>query len=194
MTASHQATASVDPVSVLPTLTLAFSADPGVRWLFPQTERYHAAFADLIRLAAKDGFAAGTVDVVYDGAGAAVWAPPGSVPDDEGYAELFTRHVDPTRQADVFAWGGQVGAHHPTEPHWYLVAIGVDPHWQGQGFGSTLLRRGLERCDREGLPAYLESASPRNRALYERHGFEVTDEIQVADSPPVWTMLRQPAA
>ncbi len=48
------------------------------------------------------------------------------------------------------------------------------------------------RADVDTLPAYLEASSPRNRALYERHGFEVTGEIQVADSPPLWPMLRRP--
>jgi hypothetical protein len=49
---------------------------------------------------------------------------------------------------------------------------------------------GLARADRDGLPAYLEASAPRNRALYERHGFEVVGEIQAGDSPPLWPMLR----
>lgn len=51
----------------------------------------------------------------------------------------------------------------------------------------------LERCDREGLPAYLEASSARNRALYLRHGFEVVEEVHLpADGPPVWLMWRNP--
>jgi hypothetical protein len=51
----------------------------------------------------------------------------------------------------------------------------------------------LSRCDAEGVPAYLEASSPRNRALYERHGFEVTQEFRVgADAPPIWGMWRDP--
>lgn len=191
MTATQPA-ATVDPGTAIPTLLLAFSADPVIRWLLPGTERYHAALGDFVLLAAGDAFGPRTVDVAYGGAGVAVWARPGTVTDDNGYAELFTRHVDPTRQADVIAWGEQLGSHQPAEPHWHLVALGVDPHRQGQGFGTTLLRRGLERCDRDGLPAYLLSGNPRNRPLYERHGFEVVDEVQVADAPPLWPMLREP--
>ena len=37
----------------------------------------------------------------------------------------------------------------------------------------------LERCDDERLPAYLETTSPRNRALYQRHGFEITGQFSV---------------
>jgi hypothetical protein len=29
----------------------------------------------------------------------------------------------------------------------------------------------LARCDREGMRAYLDATSQRNRRLYERHGF-----------------------
>jgi hypothetical protein len=50
----------------------------------------------------------------------------------------------------------------------------------------------VTRCDEEGMPAYLESSNPTNVPLYERHGFEVITEIQVADSPVVYPMLRTP--
>lgn len=83
-------------------------------------------------------------------------------------------------------------AEHPHDPHYYLPAIGVDPRWQGQGHGTALLEPVLERCDRERLPAYLESTNPRNLPLYERHGFQVTQEVTVGDSPPYWRMWREP--
>jgi ribosomal protein S18 acetylase RimI-like enzyme len=190
MTVTDPTTTRIEPDRVIPTLVLAFSADPVARWLFPETGRYHAAFGELVGLAAGDALAAGSIDVAHDGAGVAVWVPPGVEPDADGYVDLFGRHIDPARQGDVFTWGAELGVHHPPEPHWYLAYLGVDPHWQGQGFGSTLLRKGLARCDRDGLPAYLEIGNPRNRGLYERHGFEVTAEVQVADAPPVWPMLR----
>jgi ribosomal protein S18 acetylase RimI-like enzyme len=48
----------------------------------------------------------------------------------------------------------------------------------------------LQRCDREHLPAYLESSNPANIGLYQRHGFEITGTIQAESSPPVTPMLR----
>jgi ribosomal protein S18 acetylase RimI-like enzyme len=83
---------------------------------------------------------------------------------------------------------------HPREPeHWYLPFIGVDPDWQGRGIGTALLSPVLERCDRDGLPAYLEASTERNRACYERNGFEVVEEYRVADDgPPGWRMWREP--
>jgi ribosomal protein S18 acetylase RimI-like enzyme len=109
---------------------------------------------------------------------------------EEEFGALIHAGIDPDRHADAFALLEQVQVHHPTVAHWYLPFIGVDPTSQGRGLGSALLRRGLERCDADHLPAYLEASSPRNRALYERHGFAVTGEIRAGDSPPLWPMWR----
>jgi GNAT superfamily N-acetyltransferase len=85
---------------------------------------------------------------------------------------------------------GQMAEFHPQEPHWYLPLIGVDTTKQGQGYGSALLVHALARCDEDGLPAYLEASSPRNKVLYARHGFEEIGVIQAGSSPPMWPMLR----
>lgn len=62
----------------------------------------------------------------------------------------------------------------------------------GRGVGSALMRPVLETCDRDGVPAYLEATSERNKRLYLRHGFEVTDEIRLPDGPTLWRMWRAP--
>jgi GNAT superfamily N-acetyltransferase len=81
---------------------------------------------------------------------------------------------------------------HIREPHYYFAYVGVSPEAQGQGLGTALMRPTLDRCDEEGLPAYLEASSERNAALYERLGFELTDELRFAGSPPLRLMLRPP--
>ncbi len=186
----------IDPVDVMPTLLVAFADDPPIRWLYPDDDTYEQAFPELVLLSAGAGFDAGTVDVAEGGTAVAVWAPPGDEADPEevgaAWFAHFQAHIDPARLGDVFTWAEQVGRLHPTRRHWYLAQIAVTPGQQGRGHGTALLRSGLERCDRDGLPAYLESSDPRNRALYERHGFEVIDEVQFADSPPIWPMLRPP--
>jgi hypothetical protein len=50
----------------------------------------------------------------------------------------------------------------------------------------------LEACDRNRVPAYLEATSERNKQLYLRHGFDVTDEIPLPDGPMMWPMWRSP--
>jgi ribosomal protein S18 acetylase RimI-like enzyme len=83
-----------------------------------------------------------------------------------------------------------MGRYHPREPHWYLPLIGVDPACQGRGCGAALMRHALSRCDRDGAPAYLESTNPRNRPLYERHGFERSDRSD-RHVAPIVPMLRR---
>jgi GNAT superfamily N-acetyltransferase len=84
---------------------------------------------------------------------------------------------------------------HPREPHYYLAFIGAEPEWQGHGLGSAVLSPVLRRCDDERMPAFLEASTPRNRALYERHGFAVTEEFRLGDgAPPQWRMWRTPTA
>src|SRR5207253_2372458 len=51
---------------------------------------------------------------------------------------------------------------HPTEPHYYLEFLGTRRDRQGKGTGTAVMQPMLERCDAEGLPAYLESSNPRN--------------------------------
>jgi len=66
----------------------------------------------------------------------------------------------------------------------------VDPAHQGRGYGDALMSYALRRCDRDHLPAYLESTNPRNVSLYRRHGFEPLGSIQVGSSPTMVPMFR----
>jgi len=100
--------------------------------------------------------------------------------------------VSGSKRDDVFALMAEMGRYHPSEPHWYLPLIGVDPSYHRRGMGTGLMRRGLERCNREGMPAYLEASSNASRRLYERFGFQVLGTIQAAASPPLYPMVRQP--
>src|SRR5205807_200526 len=109
--------------------------------------------------------------------GGALWMPPGTWHVGLGTqlrlmpATIGVLRGDTTRLLRALSF---IERRHPRSPgHWYLPAIGVASAWQGRGFGAALLAPVLGRCDREGTPAYLEASTPRNRALYERHGFEV---------------------
>ena len=50
---------------------------------------------------------------------------------------------------------------------------------------------GLSVCDRDGVPAYLDSTHPRNIPFYERFGFERVRTIQIGHTP-VYPILRRP--
>lgn len=82
---------------------------------------------------------------------------------------------------------------HPTEEHYYLEALGTRQDMQSKGVGSAVIGHMLDRCDEEGMPAYLESSNPRNVPFYGRHGFKVTGEISVGKgAPTVTAMWRDP--
>ena len=82
---------------------------------------------------------------------------------------------------------------HPKEPeHWYLALLGTDPSHQGSGIGSALIAGVLERCDEQGIGAYLESSKEENVPFYARHGFDVVAELQMGDGPTMWRMWRDP--
>jgi hypothetical protein len=52
----------------------------------------------------------------------------------------------------------------------------------------------LERCDRDGIGAYLESSKPRNLDFYARFGFRSTGELSLPYGPKMWPMWREPNA
>ena len=82
---------------------------------------------------------------------------------------------------------------HPKEEHYYLEALGTRQDMQSKGVGSAVIRHMLDRCDAEGMPAYLESSNVRNVPFYARHGFETTGEIPVGKgAPTVTAMWREP--
>ena len=81
----------------------------------------------------------------------------------------------------------------PDTPHWYLAFIGTRTEARGRGIASNLIRAITEICDKEKLPAYLESSNPENVSLYERHGFSVTGEVTLKGGPTVPLMWREPS-
>ena len=176
------------------TLTTAFAGDAVTRWVLRDAHLYLTYWPQLIQAFAGAAFAGGTADSIDDHGGVALWLAPGVASDDEAMGALAVEAIPEAEQDEVFAFMGQMAEFHPQEPHWYLPLIGVDTTKQSRGYGSALLVHALARCDQDGLPAYLEASSPRNKSLYERHGFEEIGVIQAGSSPPMWPMLRRSRA
>jgi len=183
---------AADEARAIAALVMAFAADPAVRWLYPDAQQYLANFPAFARAFAGKAFECGTVDELEGYSAAALWLPPNVQPNEVAVMDVLQRSVSEARLPEVFSVFEQMGAFHPTEPHWYLPMIGVDPSEQGRGCGSAVLRKGLVRCDADGLPAYLEATSLRSLSLYERFGFKAVGRIQTKTSPPIIPMLRQP--
>ena len=169
----------------------AFAVDPVARWMYRDQQRYLMYFGRFIRAFAGTAFSTGTAWCFESNLGAALWLPPGVKSDADADASILGESVPRDLTADVNGMFAEMTAYHPHHPHWYLATIGVEPHLHGKGYGSRLLIETLRRCDREHMPAYLESSNPANTALYQRFGFEVLGDIRVGHSPPMVPMLRR---
>ena len=128
-----------------------------------------------------------------DTVGAALWFPPGTLRMGRRvrFAELgslLPEGADSLRRGA--RWEELLVQHHPREPHWYLQTLAVSPSQQRRGAGTALIEPGLDRADAERMPAFLETQRESNIPYYRRFGFELTEEISLPDSPPVWLMWR----
>ncbi len=181
------------------TLAAAFADDPVWRYLAPSSTRAwdrHAARLFAADLANRTRH--GHVYVTDGMEAVAAWSPPDTwqatprtlLRETPAALLLFGR-----RLPRALRFLSAMDRHHPTQPHFYLAILGTAPEHQGQGFGHTVLRPVLDRCDREGLPAYLESSKEQNLAFYARHGFVESEPLVVLrGAPPVWPMWREPAS
>lgn len=74
----------------------------------------------------------------------------------------------------------------------YLMIIGVDPEYQGKGYGKKLLAALLAESEQKKLPIYLETATQRNVSMYEKIGFKVIGKVvHPVINLPQWQMLRE---
>jgi GNAT superfamily N-acetyltransferase len=176
------------------TLSEAFFNDPIFSWWIPEDQRRKEILPDFFRVIGEACLAGDEVYRSADGAAAAVWTPPGGQPTEEEMAELAPHLAEATGEyaGRLFEFLALMDDKHPKAPHFYLFLLGTRPGWQSQGIGSALLRAVLDGCDETATPAYLEASSEGNKRLYLRHGFEVTDELRLRDSPPLWCMWRPP--
>lgn len=195
-TATTRKVTRTDVLGVSRALARAFYDDPAVRHCLVddsrrlrRLERGFELFLNRIYLRHEEAY---TIDGL---AGGALWLPPGkwklgALEQLRLIPSMARVHGDALPR--VLRVLGFLERKHPHEPHSYLQFLGVEPESQGQGLGSALLRVALEGCDRDGKAAYLEASSERNRVLYERHGFEVVEEVRLpADGPPMWLMWRE---
>jgi len=204
-TLRHEAEAPVQATNadldeVIQTLTDAFAVDPHMDWFMRDDARREAARRSLFEfLIRRVGFGSARIDRPASGGAAAVWMPfewlnPTPLIDELRGLPTMLRITGLSRFGRVQAIRADMDRHHPTDRrHAYLWFLGVSPAAQGRGIGSALLRAANARLDADGLPAYLETGTTRNVALYQRHGYRVISEHKARpDAPNMWSMWREP--
>jgi len=175
----------------------AFWDDPMMAWIYPDPATRPEMARQFMRVALEIGHPHGHVYTAAGNGAAAIWSPPDvNIFDDAAIGQLFGLLGEQLgdRAAAIGEGLAKVGAEHPhDEPHFYLFVLGTARAHQSKGVGSTLMTEVLDRCDRQGLGAYLESSNIRNVPFYERHGFKVLNEVKLTDefiARPMWRDAR----
>jgi GNAT superfamily N-acetyltransferase len=180
------------------TLVDAFAEDPITCWMHPDPTTRPAKSAAFMRAMLEIGFPHGHVYTVGPHNDAvAIWCPPDvELFDDQAVSRLWPvlEEILDDRVEQVVSGLMQITAAHPRDrgPHFYLGELGTARSAQSRGLGSLLIGEVLDRCDRQGLGAYLESSNIRNVPFYERHGFEVLCEVEVSEACTARPMWRDP--
>lgn len=173
-------------------LTLAFSEDPFMRWLFEDPSVYRQWFPRFVHSYGGRAFETGTAVKTADGHGAALWLGPDETPKIAETSDLVEGVMPEPRLQELFRLGERLLEATPVEPYWHLTFIGVDPLYQNEGIGTALLKHGLERCDESDRVAYIESANPRNLSFFAENGFELVDVLRMDTGPTIYPMARPP--
>ena len=180
------------------TLVTAFMDDSMFGWVFPDPAARARGLRRLNRVPLEYGLRYGYVRQSDEGRCVAIWIPPGE-PMSPGrmvrsgmLAVPFRIGLGPlARFGGANGVMGKIHKRHMSGPHWELLIVGVDPALQGRGRGSALVRDGLARADKAGLPCYLNTNTPANLPFYERLGFTVLEQASLGKGgPPAWAMLR----
>lgn len=190
--------ATHDDVSgIADALAEAFDDDPVMRWLFgdtaPRPGRYLRAYLE--RETARH-LRHNEVYTLDGTPAAALWEPPGHwktpLMDIVRMTPLMLRGMG-NRTINALRGLNRIETAHAKHPeHYYLAVLGTKPEAQGGGLGSAALAPVLDRCDADGIGAYLESSKETNIPFYRRHGFEVLGEVAFPSGPSVWPMWREP--
>ncbi len=185
-------------------LARAFDDDPLTNFLLPDPVHRPRVLTSTFAAQIHDGLTHGEVLAAFDGdvpVATAVWMPPEAWPMSAGrQIRILASAMTPgVRALPAALRAGPrfvramsiVERLHPDRPQWYLSLLGTDPRYQGRGAASRILAPVLQRCDAQGLPAYLETGTTRNLAWYGRHRFVMLEELRpLKKGPPLWTMER----
>jgi GNAT superfamily N-acetyltransferase len=182
-------------------LALAFADDPLWVAIAPEAPARARLLGRLYRLVLAPAVDAGRVIAIgRPVAGVAVWHLPGDARSGPrglldaaiAAASLLPSALSLARALRVqrtFAVMRQV---HATGRIARLEHVGVLPAARGRGVASALIRPLLCRAEANGLPAWTETVTPGNVALYEHMGFKVVASAAVAPlGVTLWGLRRE---
>lgn len=175
------------------TLAAAFHNDPAMCFMLPDPDSRARRLTKLIGWMTDQHLRLGLVLGTADVTAVTLWREPGMVhyheplwhPGALRFIPIFGRHLPRALRTD-----DGISSHVPKGEDWfYLKMAGVHPDHQGKGLGGAVIRAGLARAAQRGVPSVLETATESNVGLYQRLGYSVLSEWDVAGGGPhFWTM------
>lgn len=199
LSSSNVIDANISDIEILKNvLAKAFMYDPMVNWTVKHDEKFFIRTELMFETILKHfGLKQGFINTNEEKNACAVWIPPKkeSSISLSGLSLLsaWIKIVGLKRMLKVMKGSTLVENAHPKFPCYYLVTLGVDPSYQNQGIASDLIKPVLDKCDKEGIPAYLETSNEDNLLFYKKHGFEIRSIISEPQLlPKTWTMIREP--
>lgn len=173
----------------------AFERDPLFRHFFPGTDRRYlrqlrAAFRMLFGANLQRGQPLFGIRVQGTLVGAVALEKPGrpmSWGDCLRSPRLLRQLVGfglvagPRAMARVDRWDRGVRTLRPSEPHFYVLGLGVLPEFQGKGYGRALMQRLHQEAEAHGeaVGVGLDTDTEGNVSFYRHLGYEVTGAVDI---------------
>jgi ribosomal protein S18 acetylase RimI-like enzyme len=158
-----------------------FHDDPLWAWAFPDEGARFGQQEAFWRFCVEEAIRYPWTFLAANDSTTTCWIPPGGTELSPAGAEQFApllHDLVGDGATPVLELFETLDASHPhDEPHFYLSLFATEPAARGNAYGQALLRHNLELIDNVGASAYLESSTPRNVAMYERHGFRVIQHV-----------------
>ena len=170
--------------------------EPFYAWLMPEEATREGRIVAKVTEDLRDRFIPeGECWTIGAGAAITMWIPPLS---GAGTEALAARRSD----SDYAAYGEfgpalragdeLINSLKPPQPHWFLDSIATHPDFLRKGLGGRLLDHDLAIRDAAGDACALDTHTPDNIAFYERRGFQVRGEGELAPGLNVYVMFRPP--
>ncbi len=172
----------------------AFLDNPGIVAYFPDEHKRKRILPYIFRYSIRRGVLYGEVYATSPNLeGVAIWIPSENMHMTSGLSilkKLGEKNV--SQMLSFVGYLASIHKRHAPFKHWYLLGLAVNPHYQGKGYASILLRAMFARIDKEHLPCYLETQNEKNVPIYQHYGFKVVEESTVPGTKVTnWAMLRE---
>jgi GNAT superfamily N-acetyltransferase len=183
------------------TLISAFEDFPLFTFLLPEKlkrrEKLMAIFEGYIRFGLRYGYVYATSSNFK---GTAIWF---------NYEEMNTSIIsylrcgmfkllrklglkDSLRFVKINDYGLELHEKNISEPHWYLLLLGVHPPHQGKGYGTLLVEEMFRLTDNNKWPYWVDTQKEENVNFFQKFGFDLVEVGKIPESDVKhWCMIKK---